>query len=568
MKRDRKLIVLVLMLGALCLPALRARAAVEDYVPDDALAVLKVKDLAAHYEEFVNSPLGARLADPEFVPQLAEGLEEARKGLEEFEAENEVDVKGVLADILGHECALVVFPDETGVLVVEAQSKGDLRDAVDEFLRVERLTDSLRDTETTRYKGRQIQAGKMKDGDTRYHAISGRMLAVSEDRSAVERVLDTAAGARQPIGDSEDYRDAMALAESDALAVGYVSGAALEAVAERMRKQSEEHGNPIGRLIQVRLAEGLPMTRFLALRVLHGDDLTVRLTAVYEGGRLPEALEAVLPRPGARLEALDLVPSDAAVAVARGLDPSGAWNRMMEMLEEAAPRRARRAEQAMNALVVMVGGVYSREALLDQFKGQKALMVLPAGAPDALPAAALAVGLRETEHIPAALESAVGSLVTFARAGGGHKVALQQSEHEGVRLTTVRVDEPEVWSKLSPTFGVVENTLIVTTSLDAARRIIDTARSGSPVRPLRTHGTPFSMARANARTLAEMLDRHHDFLVRHAVKERGESEAEARRNLAALRKLLSLLDTVEYVGAFGDGRTEHHLHLDLAHDAR
>ncbi|MFO7956929.1 MAG: DUF3352 domain-containing protein [Candidatus Brocadiia bacterium] len=568
MKRHGKLLTLAVIAAALCLPALRAEAAVEGYVPQDALAVVKVTDLERHYEEFANSPLLAHLKDPTFMPELAEKIREAEGGIREFERAHDVSARDVLMGLLGREAALAVFSDETGVLVVEAESEVALRDAVDEFQRVQRLTGDLLDTATSQYKGIQVHASEMKDGKTRYHAMSGRALAVSEDRSAVERVIDTAAGAAEAMADSADFGDAMRMAERGALAVGYVGGAALEALSEQIRREAEVPGHGHERLVMRRLAEALPTARFLMLSVLHEEDVSARVTVAYQGNRLPAGLARIFPEEGSRLDVLELAPRNAALVAARSLDSEGSWHSMMDMLREVAPRRAEKTEQVMDMLVNMVGGVYSREELLAEFTGQGALMVLPAETQDAPPAAGLVIGLRETAHLPTAIESIVGAVVTFARAEGKHDVTLNHSEHDGVRLTTVMVDEPGIWARIAPTFGVVEGTMVVTTSPAAARDVVDTARGAARIRTPRADGTLFGAGVMNVRTVSDMLEQYHGFLLRRAMEKDNKPEAQARRELEALGKLLSLVDSVEFAAAFGEGRTDHYLRLDLAHDAR
>jgi hypothetical protein len=568
MKRIHRLLTLALLVTGFCLPALRAEAAVEDYVPRDAVGVLKIADLEGHYEEFASSPLVAHLKDPAFMPELAGKIQEAEAGMREFERAHAVDVRDVLMGILGREVALAGFSDETGVMVVEAESEVALRDAVDEFQRVQRLTGDLLDTATSQYKGIQVHASEMKDGKTRYHAMSGRALAVSEDRSAVERVIDTATGTAESMGDSADFRDAMRMAERGALAVGYVDGSALEALSEQVRSEAEAPGRRKERLVMRRLAEALPTARFLVLSVLHEEDISVRVTVAYEGNRLPAGLARIFPEEDSRLEVLELAPRNAAIVAARSLDSEGAWHSMMDMLREVAPRRAEKTEQVMDMLVNMVGGVYSREELLAEFTGQGALMVLPAETQDSPPAAGLVIGLRETAHLPTAVESIVGAVVTFARAEGKHDVTLKHSQHDGVRLTTVMVDEPGIWARIAPTFGVVEGTMVVTTSPAAARDVVDTARGAARVRTPRADGTVFSAAVVNARTVRNMLEQYDGFLLRHAVEKNNKPEAQARRELEALQKLLSLLDGVEYAAAFGEDHTDHHLRVHLAHEAR
>ncbi len=567
MKSLKKSLCFALLLAGLCVSAPSARAAVEEHLPADTAALLRVTNLERHYEEFVSSPLAARLRDADAFPDLAARLRQAEAGIRWFEQEYEVDVKDVLMAILGREYALAVFPDETGALVAEARSWQDLSEAVEEFQRVQRRAGHLLETRTESYRGLQLHAAELHDGKTRYHAIHGRVLVVSEQRAAVERVIDTLTGERPAIATRRDYRDAMRMAEPGAFAVGYVSPAALQHVAAQVRKESESPGSPVERFVQAQIADVVDMMHLLVLNVVHGQDLEARVSVAYRPERVPDVLKDALPQTGTRLDAMDLAPRQAAVTCAGSLDPLGTWNVLTAVLDESLPWGARRARAGMDALVAVVGGVYSHEELLAQFTGQSILTVLPAGESDGPPSVAYAVGLRQTDYIPRALESVVGAIVAFARADG-RPVRTERTRYEDVWLTSVRVDEPGVWRWTAPTFGVVKDHLVLASSPDAARTVIDTARGAPRATVPRLQGTPFGAAVMNARVVKGMLEQYQSYLVRHAVEKEGKSEAQAHREQAALRKLLSLMEGVHYVETFEEDRTHHHVQIRLVHEAR
>ncbi len=552
-----------------CVLVAGAHAAVEDCLPADATAVIKVTDLGAHYGQFAAGPLAAKLRDPSFLPDVAAGIQQAENSVKEFEQAQGVDAEDVVLRVLGREFALAAFPDETAVVVAEGDTAQSIRGAVEEFLRVEGATGELTGLDSADYKGTEIHIAALRT-KTRYHALSGRVLAVSESRSAVQRVIDVIAGDAPALSSSEQYREATRAVPGNAVGCSYVGGALLEHCAEKVAQDAASEPRPArgkagGRAFKAALAETLGAAEFATLALTGDDALRLHLSVSYKDGRLPPRLHALLPEPGAGLDILDTVPPEAAIAVARNVNLQGAWNVLVETMDSGGVR----AEAALEGIVAMVGGVESREQFFDELGGQAALFVLPGARHGTPPAVALVARLRSTDHIPEAIESIVGAVVYFARASGKQDVSLTKAEHSGTTVSTVRVEKPGPWKNLSPSFFLLDNQLVLTTSADAAERIIEasSARRPRPEADL-TDGTVFVRGFARAGQLRSMLAEHRDFLVQHAAEKNGKTRDTARHELEALGKLLSLVEDVRWAGSFSQGRTDHVLIIRAADAAQ
>lgn len=316
--------------------------------------------------------------------------------------------------------------------------------------------------------------------------------------------------------------------------------------------------DPLRRLMRATLGEVFPDLRYAVFSAV-GDDrgLTGRLTVKFRDDALPSLLESVLPEPGSAMDILRLAPGSAAVVAGRNINHTAIWEALVGTLEEHNPAAAEQARVKLDALVNVLGGIHTAEQLFEEIGPQMAVFILPAGEAGNPPEVAVALELRETAHIPLALETLVGTAAVIATAEGKARASIEYDTYEGVAMTSVHVEMPAGLRKLRPTMCVVDGNLVLSTTADAARRIIDASRSGAALPASDVEGTPFGFVRISAVQLRAMLDRHAAFLVRHSMQKEGKTEQQARREIGALRVVLSLLEEVELVGTFRPGRTDH-----------
>jgi len=542
------------------------RATVEDCVPEDAFALVKVNELAAQFDRLWSSPQIKKLtaADP-----FAAAVQRIRDGLETFERKHNVDVDAALRETVGGEFALALFPGNTGVFVARGRNARALRSAVEAILRVEKEEGKLARLTTSDYKGVTIYCSSLR-GKERFHALMDEVLAVNESLSAVQRVVDVVKGDAPALSASDRYREAAALMTEGALVNAYLDTTHLRPLAQALQSPQMLQNLPPklrnagARFMLTCLGELLPLTRSAVLSLTVEGGLRARLTVSYAGGRLPTILKSVLPARGSALDILKLAPASAAFVGARNLNYEAVWDEFAEKVLKGPAEQGRGVERKLQNLIGVLGGIHSERDFFEELGGQTALFVLPGQAAQDPPAVAVAVELRETAHIPVALETVMGMIAAFSDARPDVEASVEYATYRGTDLTTVRIAGPAPWAQLSPTLCVVDSNLVVTSSLGAARQIIDAYQGGTGIAPAGLEGTQFARARVDLRQVRAILDRHSDFLVRHAVKKEGKSEAQAKKDLAALRALLSLFDGVEAVSAFRPGRTDHVLSVQFA----
>jgi hypothetical protein len=548
-------LVIALVVGA----AHAASAAVEDHVPADAFLVLKVRQPARQFDRIVDSQLFRKLSDPSFLPEAARQVEKAREEIRSFERRHNVDVRAVLGKLLGREAAVAAFPGDMGALIIEGESSRSMRDALEDAHRVMRAAGGRPGRSAETYNGVTIQVTPQEGKGPRYHALLGNVLVVSEEQPAVRKVIDVVTGDAQALAATAKYRNAAAMMDGDAVVTGFLDAEPLRQVAAFWKAGARGRKGP-ETLLGLRLAELLPLMEFGVLSAGADGAMDARLTLAYRGERLPNVLQDVLPAQGDTMEVLSLAPSTAILAGARSLDPAGAWNAAVETMLQADPERAEQMQLFMDRLVDAVGGVYSQEQLLSELGGEFGMFVLHGGEQTGLPAAAVAVELTETAHIPVALESVVGTVATFATMEGPHRITVDSATYKGVKVNTVASDAPGVWSKLRPSFGIIDGYLVASTDEAGFRQIVDAARAGGTAAVDRP-GTAFSALRISVEQVDRLLTAHREFLVRHSMREEGKSESAARRDLRRLHALLSLFESVEFEATFRPGRTDHYLRL-------
>jgi hypothetical protein len=552
----------LVFLVALCALAGAARAAVQDYVPADAIAIIKVQEPVAQFDKLQASALFQRLQDPAFIPNVAAVIGQVRQGVDVFQTQLNVNVRQVMTDLLGREVALVALPDDLTAMVVEGRDGRSLQSGVDEFLRVQRATGDVTAESSSTYKGVTIQSGMQKQGE-RFHAVSGNVLVVSNQIAAVQKVLDVVKGA-PALGATAQYKQASALAVQGAPVTGYLNGQYLEPIGQALQAAPMPAGRqgPWQQMARARLAEVLPLIQFGVLSISGDGALQARLTLAYKGGRIPNSIQAALPQAGSRMDVLKLAPPSAALVGARSLNLRGAWDSTLEAIARSAPAAAQKLQQGLDAVVGSVGGIYSREQLFGELGSQAAVFVLPPGEGGVFPAAALAVELRQTVHIPDALGSIVGFSVGVAQAQQNQDISLVTSNYRDVQLSSVRSGGKGPLALLSPTFGVVDGYLVVASTLEAAKQVVDASRSGS--RPaVDKPGTPVAVLSVSAPQVRQMLAHYRDFLVKQAIAREGKSQQQAQGDMDALDKVLSLVKEVEFASTFEPGRTDHFMTIEF-----
>ena len=541
-----------------------ARAAVEDYVPADAIAIIKVQDPVAQFDKVHNSALVQKLEDPGFIPQVADKLSSARTGIESFEAQMGVNVHDVLSDLLGREAALVALPDSQGVLIVEGRDPGSLQKGVDAALSVMRAVGALTGETTSTYKDVTVNRGLVKSGE-QYYAISGNVLAAGSQLPAVQKVIDVIKG-EPALGASAQYHSASGIAAKGAPITGYFTGKALQPLMDKLQAAGAGAGpaGGVAEMVRARLAAVVTAVQYGVLSISGDKALQAQLTLIYKDNRIPDAIQAFLPESGSHLDILKLAPKTAALVAARGINFQTAWDSLVKSVGANNPAGAQAMETGLDRVIGMVGGAASREEFFNQLGNQVALFVLPAGDQKGPPQAVLALQLRNTTNIPIAIGTLVGVAIMGAQQGGrGAGISLDHSEYKNAHLTTVHLGENGPVAKLlSPTFGVVGDYMVVATTLDAVHSVVDASQTGGGAPAISKPGTPVGMLTISAPQVRAILKQYGGFLAQQSAARGGNAAQPVE--LQVPDQVLSLLQSIQMMQTFGPGRTDQYLTITFA----
>ena len=563
MKRTKKVtLVLGLMALALFANATVTRAALEDTIPAGAVAVARLHEPAAALDTARGSKLYTQITQGDLMPELADAIRKIQAGARAIERRHDVNVDRIVDDMFAGDVAVAILGKNTGVLLVEGRSPSALERAAGEVLRIQQERGEVTGVETRTFMETTIHITRMADGQPdRAYALLGKVLvgAKTGDMQALKRVIKVYRGEGKSLADSARYRKTRSLMDGNALATAYVD---MPRLLRLLPKDSDLKSDPGGRLLR----QWLETMRSAALSVTAKDSLRAHLAVQYKGGSLPPAAQALLPEEGAQLEVLESLPPSSAAAMARSTNLGALWRQSIETIERLDPHGAAKLREGMDAVVGSLGGIRTPEQLFDELGNEIAWAVLPPNDKNPRPAVALIVRLNETRHIPLALETLAGTAVTAMRKQGRTDVKLTYETYRDVSLTTVRGTEG-TWEKISPTLCTVGKNLTVTTSVDAARRVIDSARSEGPELPA-MEGTLFAAGGLDSDRLMQMIRPYRSFLVEHSVRNSGKSRAKARRDLRRLEKILSLVDKVAFTASYRDGRTDRVLEILPAEKVR
>lgn len=568
MKRIRRTTwaLVAFMAIALC-TAGTVRAAVDKLVPADSLVVVKVHEPYTQMEKLTESELFARLTDPGVMPDLANGVRQVKAMVDFVEQQHKVNVERVLSGLFAGEMAVAINGEGSGVMLIEGENHSAVQKGLSEFLRVRKDQGELTGVKEETYKGVKVRSSQAVSGqEDRVYAVLGKVLVVANppNRGSLRHVIDISQGQASSLAATPRYRKALSMVSKGSVISGYVDVPGVLEMIEKTQPHASE--DPVARFIGEWLHDNVS---FASMSVTAKDALQGSMTVKYAGDRLPEYLASLLPEQGNDLEILNLIPRSAALAGARSTNLKAVYEGLHELAQRAPGKGAQQMEQGLQFMVGMIGGIQSSEQLFDELGDEMALFVLPSGHRDHPPAVGFMLQLRNKAHIPLAIETLVGTAVAGARGEGKIDIRIKAEKYHDVPLTVVRSDEvhPPVLRKLSPTLCVVGDYLTITSTVDAAKQVIDAPHSRAAYRP-RAAGTVYRAGRVDLKQVRRMFQRHRDFLTAHAVLQGGRTTEQAQADLKRIDKILSFMDEFTVTESHRRGVTTHVMTLKFSEAGR
>ena len=567
MKRKGMMTLLsLLVVAGLCAPALAAADLVET-LPRNVVAMVRVTGLHDLWKEFVNSSAFAKLERGP-IPDIAAGIRQAREEINQFELQTGVDVEDGLSAIFGTDIVVAAFPDQTAVFVARTADTGGLQFAVDTILSIEHDEGKLSDETTQYHQGAEIRSAVVTNPKTpgasakeRHHAISGDFLLVSENLDAVRRTLDVLNGAQPSLASTAEYREAAKLMRQDALIRFYVDTDHLSEIQDLEALFNGGMRNPVVSMFARRMKQILPVTKYAVGNLAASDaGAELRYSFVYDGEKLPDSLKALLPAKGAPLDIMRFVPGSSVLALANRVNKLALWQYLLESVSERHPQVASRISLQVARIGPVIGGMDFEKELLPQIGDQAGFIVTPGGG-DHPPAVSLVIELNNGQTIPMALRTLAGSVAAITqieadKAGVEPKAVMRRTTYRETDLTTLVLTEEKLAGKLNPTMFVHDKFMVVSTSPEAARAIIEAVKSpGTTATGSRLGRTAFGKAGLNVTGLAGMIRDNLEFLVREGQK-KGKAEQRARSDLDALLFLMGFFERVDAEAFHAPGRID------------
>ena len=553
------------MLAAFCM-AWNAYAA-EDLLraaPKDAVVVARVRNLHALWSGLAESDAFKRIENAPLA-ELRQGIARARDDIAAFEQQTGQDVELGLASIFGTDAALVMFPDKTAAFVARSADPGRMAQAVEMIVTIERNEGKYMEETVGFYEGVEIQSFRIKKpvapvetARNRSHAIADNVLIVSESPDAVRRVIDVVKAGAPSLAEATEYATAMKHVSPDAFATLYLDTDRLATMEDIERFLAGELKNPAAKLLVERAKSILAVTHYVVAEIkTRPDGLVMDYTIAYDEEAAKEAYGDLTPTEGAALDIVRLVPRDAVFFFANQCDKTALWRRLVEATTDTMPKAAEDLRAKAEHLGRMAGNLDFETELLNQLDDQAALIVLAGAGPDDPPGAALALEMKPGATLPVSLKTMIGFVAGVARMEADEQgveamVDAERWSYLETDVATLILKEPELEGKLNPTVFVKDKFLVIATTPDCARAILD-AHAAQEVNPPAVEGrTTAGFARLNARATAALIEKHRAFLLAEAVKD-GKTLEKSASDLDALRFLLSFLQSIEMRSTYAPG---------------
>jgi len=568
MRRNWKSLPLVLVAVALFVTPVFAAEELADAVPGDAVIFVRVTGMQAQWKQFFSSPTWKKF-EQSSIPDLSEGIAKAQQQIQAFEQQTATNVDECFGSIFGTDFALVMLPDKTAFFIARTPDLDKLRHTIDLLHTMETNDKKLLRDSVEAYQGVDIHTDVLANPGQaaapekqRHYAQTGDLLIVSEDLPAMRRVLDVVLSKAPSLASVAKYAEASKSLRPDALVRVYVDSSRL---AQTVGLESALNGrmqNLVVRMIARRVMTVLPLTQYIVCDAVMNDDrLEAHCTTVYDEGKLPESLRALLPPPNSSLDILSLVPPTAIFAYANQFDKVALWRYLVESVRAEDPKAAESLTAGANMVGAVMGGADFEKGFLPQFGARNALVVTP-GANQNPPGVCLILEMKDPMPIATAIKALAGTAtalneVEAQKTGTPAKVALSRKTYRDTDLTTLELKEAKFGGKLNPTLCVTGNYLLLATAPEAAQLILDAA--AAPAAPAaKPEGALLSSTHLDMGALAAVLDQYREFLIRKAVTD-GKPEAQARKDMLSLQFLLSLARRVDAHSTVTNGRIERRL---------
>jgi hypothetical protein len=547
----RTLILSVVLLFPQGLLAATALPPAEQWLPQDALAIVQVNDSQAILDLALHPKVvGAVGASEAYKKATADpGFGQFRNLIVFLENQLDTDWQDGLRKLTAGGVTWAIGPGDTSLLIVDAEDPTMLRKIHETFRFIAQADAKKKD------EGEQVSSAEYRGvtgwsfGPNEAHAIIGRRLLITNKPEALKAALDLRA---DPSGDSiaklPAYRAAREAAGTGADAVVYVDLEKLNQLPQ-LRKALTARDNPMATLLLAPLGEAVAESTWLGLG-LSADEGTLLIEGATDASSAAEELAFARPADPA-----DGAP--AALSVPRQIAEVALWRDLRAFYsgkDDLFPERTSELIFFENMMGIFFTGRDLTQEVFAETTPSLRLVVAEQeydpefGAPQVqLPAFAAVFQLQDPKKFRPVAEEAWQKglgLINFTRGQQALPgLIIDRVEHGGIKYTLSRfADVPEdddpvpLRFNFRPTLAMPGDHLILSSTDGLAEDLIDALNATADAEP---RAGVHSAIAIDGKRLASILRANQENLIRQNMVEEGNSREQAE---TAIGLLLTVID--------------------------
>ena len=580
-------LMLGLLLPALLLQTTMAAEALPpaaEWIPQDAVISLELSQPKALLELLAGEDMTEAItALPLYQKQASSPqFEELLNLIRHLETTLDTDWRTGLAELAGGGITIAVCPQDTVLLIIEAEDEQML----------ERLHEILLDgaRSEAENQGQPDRVASTQYGDVtawtfngkEAHAIIGKRFVLANRPEGLRAVLELRAEANPPrrtnLASDPAYQAAKRTVDPDAVATVFVNLKPLMQLPKAAQLFVQQGKNPLLALVFAGIIEAVRDSSWLALG-LHVEQSTLTLQASMDGKAVDPTSPAAFALPtepgGGVLPNLSVPRRIAAFSLYRDL------HQFYAAKDDLFPERTSGLIFFENMMGIFFSGRDLTNEVLIETKPEIRLVVAeqeydPAiGTPQVkLPAFAAILRLRHPERFNEVVEEAWQKVVGLTNFTRGQQampgLIIDRPFHRETKFTVAYFSTMEVEDRTKldqrfnfrPALAMPGEYLILSSTDGLARDLID-ALSREMEHPVKPLGEVHSLAEIDAGWLASILEANRGTLVRGDMVKKGKTQEEAETGIDMLTTLMKLVKHIKLSVGVREGLTRARLEMKL-----
>jgi len=576
-----------LLLPALLLQTTMAAEALPpaaEWIPQDAVISLELSQPKALLELLAGEDMTEAItALPLYQKQASSPqFEELLNLIRHLETTLDTDWRTGLAELAGGGITIAVCPQDTVLLIIEAEDEQML----------ERLHEILLDgaRSEAENQGQPDRVASTQYGDVtawtfngkEAHAIIGKRFVLANRPEGLRAVLELRAEANPPrrtnLASDPAYQAAKRTVDPDAVATVFVNLKPLMQLPKAAQLFVQQGKNPLLALVFAGIIEAVRDSSWLALG-LHVEQSTLTLQASMDGKAVDPTSPAAFALPtepgGGVLPNLSVPRRIAAFSLYRDL------HQFYAAKDDLFPERTSGLIFFENMMGIFFSGRDLTNEVLIETKPEIRLVVAeqeydPAiGTPQVkLPAFAAILRLRHPERFNEVVEEAWQKVVGLTNFTRGQQampgLIIDRPFHRETKFTVAYFSTMEVEDRTKldqrfnfrPALAMPGEYLILSSTDGLARDLID-ALSREMEHPVKPLGEVHSLAEIDAGWLASILEANRGTLVRGDMVKKGKTQEEAETGIDMLTTLMKLVKHIKLSVGVREGLTRARLEMKL-----